>query len=265
MKKRYVFLCIEILLLTALLSGCQSHRFKLKDIPYGPYPVQTMDVYPAFTNPSTFIIVIHGGGFVYGDKKDFSEHASWFASLGYPTACINYRLMPDGRYPKGVDDVLLAMKLLTEKYGAKQFILFGHSAGAYLALLVTLAKNNPHSFGVEANYSAPIIAAIGTSGPYDYHLLTGKALQEYTDFAGGSLDDANVVPYADSNDPPVLVLAGGQDIFVSPQCSQELHDHLPNSVYYLIEDADHNGIIKPFDTTKPAFGYIEDFLSTLSR
>ena len=57
-------------------------------------PVQTTVPVPANT-PA--IILVHGGGFVNGDKGDMSDLAIEYASLGYVVASINYRMYFD--YP----------------------------------------------------------------------------------------------------------------------------------------------------------------------
>lgn len=39
-----------------------------------------------------FILLIHGGGFVGGDKSSWEDECKEFAKRGYVTASINYRL-----------------------------------------------------------------------------------------------------------------------------------------------------------------------------
>lgn len=55
-------------------------------------PVQLSTPLPA-TSP--VIVLIHGGGFISGDKTDMAPLAQEYASLGYVVASINYRMYAD--------------------------------------------------------------------------------------------------------------------------------------------------------------------------
>jgi acetyl esterase/lipase len=55
-------------------------------------PVQVATPLPA-TSP--VIVLIHGGGFIGGDKTDMAPLAQQYASLGYVVASINYRMYGD--------------------------------------------------------------------------------------------------------------------------------------------------------------------------
>lgn len=231
----------------------------------GREETQTLDFYQAYANSSRkqFIVVIHGGGWEGGDKKGFSELAQWFHSEGFAVANINYRLSPNGHYPEQISDVLEALRFLEREYGAKEFILFGHSAGAHLALLSALAQNNPLALEINADYpDSRIVGAIGVSGPYDYHLLRGSPNEMYSSFAQNYFEEANVIRHADSSDTlRILLLAGAEDNFVPWKNSEALAGALPSEEYFLIDGYGHNDIIRPFDTQKPAFQKIQNFLS----
>jgi len=72
-----------------LFDGMRNHLFtKMTDL--------NMDIYmPDEDSPShPLIMFIHGGAFCAGDKEDASvvDMCRWFASRGYVTASINYRL-----------------------------------------------------------------------------------------------------------------------------------------------------------------------------
>lgn len=120
--------------------------------------VLKMDVYMPKDDTSKlrpFIMFIHGGGFYIGDKQDKSivEWCKYFASLGYVTASINYRL---GFKPSGtsleragyraLQDAHAAMRYIVDNldyYGidANNLFVAGTSAGAVTSLNLTYMRN----------------------------------------------------------------------------------------------------------------------------
>jgi hypothetical protein len=76
-----------------------------KDIPYGPFPENTFDVFlPNTVEPTPMVIYIHGGGFLGGEKEN-PYSVMWNGSWDFPSeirtllrnniafASINYRLL----------------------------------------------------------------------------------------------------------------------------------------------------------------------------
>src|SRR4030042_4920483 len=73
------------------------------------------------TKPSPAVMYVHGGSWIFGDKKintgrpDIPE----LLSRGYVVATINYRLAPDYQFPASIEDVKCAVRDLrgnAEKY-----------------------------------------------------------------------------------------------------------------------------------------------------
>src|SRR5687767_12146489 len=56
------------------------------------------------------VLVVHGGGWVAGDKSWFADQATQLAEAGYVAVSVNYRLAPAHPYPAAVDDVEAAVK-----------------------------------------------------------------------------------------------------------------------------------------------------------
>jgi acetyl esterase/lipase len=81
------------------------------------------------------VIYVPGGGFSGGDKRAFGNVASYFAKAGLLGVTMNYRLLPDFRWPSGAEDVASAVRWVkanAARYHAdpSKIVLFGHSAGA---------------------------------------------------------------------------------------------------------------------------------------
>ena len=124
-------------------SGCKACQLDLA------IPDQSHDAqYPT-------IVVIHGGGWITGDKSSFASDEHHvpanivdFARLGFAAATINYRLSKEALYPAAVDDCRDAVRWLrqhADEYGldARQFGQWGNSAGGHLALCWPSAKIRP--------------------------------------------------------------------------------------------------------------------------
>ena len=97
------------------------------------------------------LLLLHGGGWVAGDKSEFSAEASgdipkYFVRSGYVVAIPNFRLAldqnaPDTSIADSASDIAKAIKWLSvnvRQYGGRStgFVLWGFSSGAHLAALV---------------------------------------------------------------------------------------------------------------------------------
>ncbi|KAF5026581.1 hypothetical protein F66182_1307 [Fusarium sp. NRRL 66182] len=117
---------------------------------YGPHERHELDLYtpspetpnPAGTGNRPLIMFLYGGGFASGDKifdlfpddLVYTNLGSFFADvLGYETTVIDYRLTKHGvRFPRGADDLDLALAWLDKHYaaqGPKDVYIVGNSAG----------------------------------------------------------------------------------------------------------------------------------------
>ena len=103
-----------------------------------------LDLYTPDSSNFSTLIYIHGGGLVEGDKSqdNYKEMASSFTKSGYAFASLNYRLYPQVKYPGYILDVIDGINYLydhIDEYGGnKSFIISGQSAGAYIALMISV-------------------------------------------------------------------------------------------------------------------------------
>ena len=99
-----------------------------------------VDVHPAQGIAKAAILYFHGGGLLYGRRDDLpTPHIDAITSRGYHLLCMDYLLAPESplrdihaSVERGVEWFLSAREELD--VGACPFVLFGRSAGAYLAL-----------------------------------------------------------------------------------------------------------------------------------
>lgn len=91
-------------------------------------------------NKRRAILYCHGGGYITGSASySRSITMKLSSATSMDLLCFNYRLAPENVYPAQLEDALKAWDyLMLLGYGAKDIILIGDSAGANLALSLTL-------------------------------------------------------------------------------------------------------------------------------
>jgi acetyl esterase/lipase len=135
--------------------------------------------------PRPAIVVIHGGGWLEGDKSSFSTtpdnvpakrapgNIIDFARLGFVAVTINYRLSGEAPFPAALDDCRAAIRWLRAHAAdydvdRSQVGAWGNSAGGHLALLLAMmptaigGDGGPHP-----DQSSRVQAAASDSGPVD--------------------------------------------------------------------------------------------------
>ena len=99
---------------------------------------------PPGDGPFPIAILIHGGGWGSGDKRqDFDALAKPLTDAGFTWFSINYRLAPQHRWPACFDDVQTAIRWVKThaaqyKGDPRRIALIGYSAGGQLATLAAL-------------------------------------------------------------------------------------------------------------------------------
>ena len=129
----------------------------IKDVPYGDDKLQTFDVYiPANAKNAPVIFMVHGGGWRDGDKTNsrvVQNKLNHFAALGYIFISVNNRLLPTTPTDQAVDvahALAAAQKQAAQWNGdSNKFLLMGHSAGAHLVDLVSVAPQYAKAAGAK--------------------------------------------------------------------------------------------------------------------
>jgi len=189
------------------------------DIPYGPLPRQKLDYYkPEVPRPDgKTIAFFYGGNWDSGAKGDYLFVAQALAARGIAVIVADYRVYPEVRFPAFIEDGALAVRRAADMVGIDKLYLMGHSAGAYIALM--LAENTPYlaAAGVDR---MQLRGVIGLSGPYDFLPLTSQRLQEI--FGGPSRPETQPITFAKAPLPPALFIHGTADATVKPGNSERL-------------------------------------------
>ncbi|MGD9722770.1 MAG: alpha/beta hydrolase fold domain-containing protein [Pirellulales bacterium] len=186
--------------------------------------------------PRPAIVVIHGGGWLEGDKSSFSTpevptpgNIFDFARRGFVAATINYRLSGEAPYPAALTDcqqAILWLRAHAKEYGidAQRIGAYGNSAGGHLALLVAMTDAEPPQDGkvlARLSLSSRVQAAVSDSGPLD--LVFGhehnQLLTVIEKFLGGPPQGERLAQYRRASPstytaeklPPLLLIYGVED------------------------------------------------------
>jgi pectinesterase len=111
--------------------------------------VLALDVYrPADDRARPAILIVHGGGWITGDRIMERAFAKHLAALGWVAVPVSYRLGAPGRFPAPVQDLRAAVRWL-RRHAAEQGIdpkrvaVAGGSAGGTLAAMLGAVNGDP--------------------------------------------------------------------------------------------------------------------------
>ena len=222
--------CSPLTLFDTLTPKDFGSRLATHSAAYGADPRQTLDVYApqiASSAPRPVLVFFYGGNWSSGRKEDYAFVGRAFAAQGFVTVLPDYRLVPQVRFPGFVQDGASAVHWVranAARWGGDggQIAVAGHSAGAYIALMLALDRRWLAEAGEDP---AVIRAAVGLSGPYDFYPFDVPAS---IDAFGQAPDPAATQPisFARADAPPTLLATGGRDTIVRPRNSFSLADAL---------------------------------------
>ena len=249
-----------------------------KDLPYAAgSEAQKLDLYipTSGTGPYPVVIMVHGGGFMFGDKADGAglTGVDQLLAAGYSVASINYRLSAEAIYPAQIYDAKASVRFLranAEKYNldAEHIGAWGASAGGNLVSLLGTTcgvKELEGDLG-SADQSSCVQAVVDWFGPIDFlkmdeqfagtscaqnhnaasspeSKLLGAEIQTVPDLAA----TANPMNYIDASDAPFLIENGTADCNIPPIQNKNFADALSAAIgadkvtYVSLEGAAHGG------------------------
>ena len=222
----------------------------------------------ASAKPRPGIVVIHGGGWIEGDKSSFSQRQGdvpgnilHFAKLGFVAATINYRLAGEARIPAALDDCKTAVRWL--RAHAKEYNLdtnrigaYGNSAGGHLALLLAMPGNDRQlaSDAPLPDQSSLVQAVISDSGPIDLieQHRSGVLRQVCEKLMGGPPEGDRIAAYQTASPskrisgkiPPLMLIYGVDDAQVPVETADSFVHALGRAgykdvSYYRLAATDH--------------------------
>lgn len=249
-RRRLPFLLFLLFLplgFIALRASSQNQPQIENDVAYGEAGGQKLllDIYrPAADGKNRpAVILVHGGGWAGGDKKDFADLGKGLASQGYVAFSINYRLATanSNKYPAQLDDTQRAVRWMhanADKYGIdpKRFGALGASAGGHLVAFLGTRDTRDNSDKDLAQYSSRVQCVVDMFGPSDFTAqgpLSPEAMGILVNFIGKTPQeapdvyrDASPITFVDKTSAPFLIFHGTADPLVPIAQSQLLYDAL---------------------------------------
>jgi len=123
-----------------------------------------LDVFmPADSSGVPVIVFLHGGGLLIGDKGQAASVVQALVPRGIGVVAPNYRLSPAVEHPAHLEDAAAAFAWTVQniaEYGGdpERVYLAGHSAGAYMATLLTLDDSYLESVGLSPSTIKGMVA-----------------------------------------------------------------------------------------------------------
>ncbi len=238
------------------------------DLSYGSGLRHAVDLYlpRRIEAPAPVVVFYYGGGWESGDRADYRFVGAALAARGCIVVVPDYRLHPDVDYRGFLSDGAAAFVWARAAIGehggdTSRMLAMGHSAGAYIAAMLTLdprwlAESGPDGL-------------IGIAGPYDFVADT-PALQAIFP-TGDQRLVAMPIAYPRPGAPPALLVSGAADRTVLPANTMRLaavlrevgagvtERHYPRIGHRLVIGA----LARPLQLTAPVLADCLRFVATL--
>ncbi|MFW0739339.1 alpha/beta hydrolase fold domain-containing protein [Flavobacterium sp. T12S277] len=173
------------------------------------------------------VILIHGGGWKSGNKKQLQVLGQAISAKGYSCFAIEYRLSPEAKYPQAIYDVKNAIKFV--KDNAKKFhvdpdkiAILGCSSGGQMAALIgttneNLAFEDPRNRSVS---SSKVQAIVDVDGILAFKHPESEEREMAAFWLNGTYQEnpenweqAAALRHTDKNTPPILFINSSFDRF----------------------------------------------------
>ena len=216
----------------------------------------------------TAVILVHGGGWIVGERGMITPLAEQFAAQGYLAIPVEYRLVREAPWPAQRDDVVAAIEWVSANAGnlgidANRIVVGGGSAGGHLALMATAQLGGRER--VAAVLSLFSASELSLEQPAPAGMFAAPQLVG-ADASSEALRAASPLHRVDANFPPVFLLHGGGDWMIDPQASINLYQQLRKlgveAELHIVAGALHEFIEEP-GMTGPMVAEIALFLDRL--
>ncbi len=190
---------------------------------YGDGPRRRLSVFaPPGGKDAPVVVFFYGGRWSEGRRADYAWIGAELADRGIVTVVPDYRLYPAVRFPAFVEDGAAAVEWTREhieRYGGDpdRIHVMGHSAGAHIAMLLTLDRR----FLAPGGGAVGLAGAIGLAGPYAFLPLEAPDLQAMFG-PPERYPESQPIEFARGDAPPLLLIHGLADDTVWPRNTRNL-------------------------------------------
>ena len=262
--------CSPLAVLNGITPGDGTTRLAVQNVAYGSDRRQRLDLHvpSRLQGRAPVLVFIYGGSWNSGSKDDYAFIGRAFAAQGFVTAVIDYRLVPQVRFPDFVDDAARAVRWVQDNiasYGGDpgRIYLLGHSAGAYNATMLALDRRYLARAGVRDG-AVKKVAAL--AGPYDFLPLRARVIVNAFG-AWPKLPETQPASFVRASAPRMLLASGADDTTVYPSNTQNLAKQLRSAGARVDEKiypgVGHAGILlalsAPFRASAPVLADVIEF------
>jgi acetyl esterase/lipase len=241
---------------------------KIEGLSYGTGPRHKLDIYrPRTAARAPVVVFFYGGSWQTGSRDLYHFLGAALATRGVVTVVPDYSVFPQARFPDFLGDAARAVSFVRDHapvWGgdAGRLSVMGHSAGAYIAAMLTFDRQWLTAVGIEPRRD--LAGFIGLAGPYDFLPIRDKTLQVI--FGGPDRADTQPIRHVSGPTPPALLISARRDSIVSPDNTTRLAARIRanggdvDERYYLL--VGHLGLIATF---APGFRALAPILSDVTR
>lgn len=217
MKK--IFLSLFIFLFGITVSAQKLEYTTKSNIPYYSDAINKTDTYinerclldiyyPKNSSGFATVVWFHGGGLTSGSK----ELPEGLKDKGICVVSVNYRLSPKVSSPKYIEDAAAAVAWVFKNintFGGDNSLIFisGHSAGGYLASMISLDKKWLLADGIDANKIAGIIPLSGQAITH-FEIRKERGIPETQPV----IDELAPLFHVRADAPPLLLITGDREL-----------------------------------------------------
>lgn len=251
-------LILVFLLVVSTMVYAQGYQ-TINDIPYYADSINARDpyiasqcrldlYYPKDKKSYSTIIWFHGGG-ITGGKKEIPKA---LMDKGYAILGVEYRLSPKVKAPAYIEDAAAAVAWAFQHiagYGGSTKLIFvsGHSAGAYLGMLVTLNKKYLNKYHIDADSIAGLIPFSGQAITH-FTVRAEEGIKNTTP----TIDEYAPLYFVRADAPPMLLITGDREMELLGRYEEnaymlrmmKLAGHKRTRLYEL-QGFDHGGMAEP--------------------
>ncbi len=210
------------------------------------------------------VLLIHGGGWVSGDRAQLHGYGILLGRIGYVCVATEYRLAGEAKWPAQIHDVKAALRWMranAQRLGIdpNRISVSGNSAGAHLSLMMAATPNRAEFEGEGGNpgVATDLAASVAFYAPAQLY-APGEPVPEELSFLFGrgytveTARSASPIDYASASFPPTLLITGNEDELVPVEASFRMYRALidagAKAELHVYSEAPH-----AFDAT-PEFG-----------
>lgn len=230
-----------------------------------------LDAYlPRKEGVSPAMLVVHGGAWRFGNRKQLQGYAEELARQGIVCFAIDYRLAPQHKFPAQIEDCRAAVRWIrtnaaTYNVNPKKLGAIGYSAGGHLASLLGTTGEPPSEKNGNVDLRLQVVIAGGA--PTDFRWFPDKG--KWAEFLmGGDLDTvpdnflaASSSAFVDKDDAPTFFFNGTEDRLVPLPWSQSCYGALKSAgvrtEFYKIEGAGHREAARNPEALAKAYEFLK--------